>query len=213
MSDESDSEIEFNMDKREKAEKNQEDSTFNTAKQGQGDIESEFNNNVRDDMARQKNKIEIERNFEETNIVLNDVNDKKINAHGVTKMSIKIGKTDYENNVLICVIAQDAILGQDFLLKFVKKIDQKKMTLHTDEDICQPQSDKLSVLVVNFNNEDIDLYPNTQLGTCDSCSKSFPDSDARCARVAVNDQESLHSQLPENLKRYVGTEFKASHNR
>ncbi|CAC5373718.1 unnamed protein product [Mytilus coruscus] len=66
--------------------------------------------------------------------------------------------------------------------------------------IVQPQSDKLSVLVANFNNEDIDLYPNTQLGTCESCSKRFSDTDARCARVAVNDHESSHSQLPEYLK-------------
>ncbi|CAG2244026.1 unnamed protein product [Mytilus edulis] len=64
MSDESDSEIEFNMDKRETVEKNNEDSALNTTKQGQGDIESAFNNNVRDDMARQRNTVETERNFE-----------------------------------------------------------------------------------------------------------------------------------------------------
>ncbi|VDH90169.1 Hypothetical predicted protein [Mytilus galloprovincialis] len=64
MSDESDSEIEFNMDKRETVEKNNEDSALNTVKQGQGDIESEFNNNVRDDMVRQRNTVETERNFE-----------------------------------------------------------------------------------------------------------------------------------------------------
>ncbi|CAC5389914.1 unnamed protein product [Mytilus coruscus] len=34
------------------------------AKQGQGDIESEFNNNVEDDIARQRHTVEIERNFE-----------------------------------------------------------------------------------------------------------------------------------------------------
>ncbi|VDI60455.1 Hypothetical predicted protein [Mytilus galloprovincialis] len=64
MSDESDSEIEFNMDKRETVEKNNEDSALNTVKQGQGDIESAFNNNVRDDIARQRNTVEMERNFE-----------------------------------------------------------------------------------------------------------------------------------------------------
>ncbi|CAC5414148.1 unnamed protein product [Mytilus coruscus] len=65
MSDESDSEIEFNMDKRETVEKNNEDSALNIAKQGQGDIESEFNNNVQDDITRQRNTVEMERNFEE----------------------------------------------------------------------------------------------------------------------------------------------------
>ncbi|CAG2246783.1 unnamed protein product [Mytilus edulis] len=64
MSDESDSEIEFNMDKRETVEKNNEDSALNTVKQGQGDMESEFNDNVRDDMVRQRNTVETERNFE-----------------------------------------------------------------------------------------------------------------------------------------------------
>ena len=64
MSDESDSEIEFNMDKRETVEKNNEDSALNTVKQGQGDMESEFNDNIRDDMVRQRNTVETERNFE-----------------------------------------------------------------------------------------------------------------------------------------------------
>ena len=66
-------------------------------------------------------------NLSETNMVINDVNGKKIKTYGVTLLTIKLGNVEYETNVLICEISFDAILGQDFLLKFINKIDYKRM--------------------------------------------------------------------------------------
>lgn len=44
-----------------------------------------------------------------------------------------LGKHTYHQNFLICDISQDGILGQDYLLSHVKKIDYQQMVLHTGQ--------------------------------------------------------------------------------
>lgn len=44
-----------------------------------------------------------------------------------------LGKHTYHQTFFICDISQDGILGQDYLLSHVKKIDYQQMVLHTGQ--------------------------------------------------------------------------------
>ena len=63
---------------------------------------------------------------------LYDVNGNPLQLHGKLTCILTLGSADYRLNCLICNISQDAILGQDFLLQYVSKIDYKKQILTTE---------------------------------------------------------------------------------
>jgi hypothetical protein len=63
---------------------------------------------------------------------LYDVNGNPLQLHGKLTCSLTLGSADYRLSCLICNISQDAILGQDFLLQYVSKIDYKKQILTTE---------------------------------------------------------------------------------
>lgn len=65
-----------------------------------------------------------------------DVNGKPLSLHGIFEHDLTLGPATYAMEFLVCSIEQDAILGQDFLLKYVDKIDYKRQLLTTrDADI------------------------------------------------------------------------------
>ncbi|CAC5404150.1 unnamed protein product [Mytilus coruscus] len=65
-----------------------------------------------------------------------DVNGNPLCSHGTLKQKLTSGKTDFNTEILVCDIKQDAILGQDFLLDHIDKIDYKRQILSTkDTDI------------------------------------------------------------------------------
>ena len=61
-----------------------------------------------------------------------NVNGIDINVYGHANISIKLGKNEYFHQVIVCDISPDGILGQDFMLEHVKKIDYEKYMLHTE---------------------------------------------------------------------------------
>ena len=63
---------------------------------------------------------------------VNNVNGIDINVYGHANISIKLGKNEYFHQVIVCDISPDGILGQDFMLEHVKKIDYEKYMLHTE---------------------------------------------------------------------------------
>lgn len=85
--------------------------------------------NVFDQADTQSNLVTSERK-------LFDVNGNEVDVHGSTHVNITINDITYNVPVIVCDISGDAILGQDFLLKNVKKIDYRKLSLITvDGDI------------------------------------------------------------------------------
>ena len=63
---------------------------------------------------------------------MKNVNGIDINVYGHANISIKLGKNEYFHQVIVCDISPDGILGQDFMLEHVKKIDYEKYMLHTE---------------------------------------------------------------------------------
>ena len=61
-----------------------------------------------------------------------NVNGIDINVYGHANISIKLGKNEYFHQVIVCDISPDGILGQDFMLEHVEKIDYEKYMLHTE---------------------------------------------------------------------------------
>lgn len=66
-----------------------------------------------------------------TTLCIKDVNGNVITTYGQYTMKIVFNGEIFPHNVIICDITPDAIIGQDFLLKFVTKIDYQKMVLQT----------------------------------------------------------------------------------
>ena len=60
---------------------------------------------------------------------MKDVTGKEIKVYGTVELPINLGGTDYWQKVTICEMAPDGILGQDFLLQYVKSVDYEKYTL------------------------------------------------------------------------------------
>ncbi|MCG7878801.1 MAG: retropepsin-like domain-containing protein [Candidatus Thiodiazotropha endolucinida] len=69
--------------------------------------------------------------LKENKFKVKNVNGVDINVYGHTNITIKLGKNEYFHQVIVCDISPDGILGQDFLLEYVKKIDYEKYTVHT----------------------------------------------------------------------------------
>jgi hypothetical protein len=55
--------------------------------------------------------------------MLFDVNGNPLQLHGCFRQTLTLGEGSYELDFLVCNIYQDAILGQDFLLEHIDKID------------------------------------------------------------------------------------------
>lgn len=70
----------------------------------------------------------------ENKFKVKNVNGVEINVYGHTSITIKLGKNEYFHQVIVCDISPDGILGQDFMLEHVKKIDYEKYILHTESD-------------------------------------------------------------------------------
>ncbi|CAG2257611.1 unnamed protein product [Mytilus edulis] len=65
-----------------------------------------------------------------------DVNGNPLCSYGTLKQKLTLGTADFNTEFLVCDIKQDAILGQDFLLDHIDKIDYKRQILSTkDTDI------------------------------------------------------------------------------
>lgn len=58
---------------------------------------------------------------------IRDVNDNELSVLGRLDLEIQFKENKYPLTVLVCDISQDAILGQDFLLEHVQKIDYRKL--------------------------------------------------------------------------------------
>lgn len=72
--------------------------------------------------------------LKENKFKVKNVNGIDINVYGHADITIKLGKNDYCHPVIVCDISPDGILGQDFLLEHVKKIDYEKYILYTKTD-------------------------------------------------------------------------------
>ena len=72
--------------------------------------------------------------LKENKFKVKNVNGIDINVYGHTHITIKLGKNEYFHQVIVCDISPDGMLGQDFLLERVKKIDYEKYILHTGTD-------------------------------------------------------------------------------
>lgn len=65
---------------------------------------------------------------------LQNVSGIDLSIHGVMNAEIFIGDDTFEQKFVICDMSPDAILGQDFLLKYVRKIDYQTKVLKTDDN-------------------------------------------------------------------------------
>ena len=62
---------------------------------------------------------------------ISDVNGNNVSSIGFVTLDIKLGQEISSQTFLVCTISQDGILGQDFLLKQVSKVNYKRMVFHT----------------------------------------------------------------------------------
>ncbi|CAC5418989.1 unnamed protein product [Mytilus coruscus] len=62
-----------------------------------------------------------------------DVNGNPLCSYGTLKQILTLGKADFNTEFLVCDIKQDAILGQNFLLDHIDKIDYKRQVLSTKD--------------------------------------------------------------------------------
>ena len=65
---------------------------------------------------------------------LKDANGNNIHIYGEIDLTVLFDKSEFSHRFLICDLNQDGILGQDFLLKHVNKINLKNVTLHTKDN-------------------------------------------------------------------------------
>lgn len=66
---------------------------------------------------------------------IRDVNDNELSVLGRLDLEIQFKENKYPLTVLVCDISQDAILGQDFLLEHVQKIDYRKLQVFIGDEI------------------------------------------------------------------------------
>lgn len=193
---------------------------------------------------------------------LRDVNGNNLTIHGSMDLGIKLKEDTYMIPALVCDISQDAILGQDFLLRYVHKIDFQNLQISIGNDtidcwtggqaamVCRvhvseavtipacsqmmipvdiPNAHRLSntalmepsiklmekkgitltpgvidsksnchaANIVNYCNEEIKLYPNTNLGTCRSLVEEIQETQ-RCA--IIKEPEKDGKEFPKHLE-------------
>jgi hypothetical protein len=66
-----------------------------------------------------------------------EFNGNPLQLHGCFRQTLTLGEGSYELDFLVCKIYQDAILGQDFLLEHIDKIDYRKQILSTKHSDIQ----------------------------------------------------------------------------
>jgi hypothetical protein len=191
-----------------------------------------------------------------------DVNGSNLTVYGYTNVLLTIGNQEYEHSVIVCDIIPEGIIGQDFLLAYVNKIDFQRYIIHTAKDkiqcrvgvganmVCRvlvgekieipassgawvpvqiPNAQHLSenglvqqsgrlgkqditvsggiidtrrdgevqrVNIINYGSEPITLYPNTEIGTCESISEQNDVPRARCAGTTMGASQSIDSNKP-----------------
>jgi hypothetical protein len=72
--------------------------------------------------------------LEERPCDLRDINGSSLKVYGSANIVMTIGRSDYQVPVAVCDITPDGVLGQDFLLQNVRKLDYEKYILHTSTD-------------------------------------------------------------------------------
>ncbi|KAK3082555.1 hypothetical protein FSP39_002615 [Pinctada imbricata] len=63
--------------------------------------------------------------------VFKNVNNQSLKVYGSTKITVSLEGTSFSHEAFVADIMPDAIIGQDFLLKYANKIDLKKLQLIT----------------------------------------------------------------------------------
>ena len=78
-------------------------------------------------------KIEVDKRpqLKEQQITVQDINGNCLHVYGLLDVDIKMDEKILNHHFLICDIAEEGIIGQDFLLKFIDKIDYKGLRLIT----------------------------------------------------------------------------------
>ena len=100
--------------------------------------------------------------LEPSKIKLAGVNGANIGILGTAEMNIEFAHDQYKLPVIVCQIECDAILGQDFVMDFVLKVDLKKMTLTTElADIPMHLADKSSMVCRVMVRETISIPPKS----------------------------------------------------
>jgi hypothetical protein len=190
-----------------------------------------------------------------------------LRTYGCAVMSIGLESKVYQQMTVVCDIASDGILGQNFLLKHVNKLDfqrqalsicdgeiqcwiggeaamvcrvevrqqvvvpansgvwvqvklpnaehlgtaglvepeqelQDKKTVHMVSGIINTQAPEPMVNVINTGDDDVTLYPQTKLGTCESYYDEPLDKGSQPARSAATFTEAVDpasNDLPEYL--------------
>ncbi|CAG2228453.1 unnamed protein product [Mytilus edulis] len=70
-------------------------------------------------------------NLEPSRLNIKDVNGNTIIAYGQSIMNLNFNGKQFPQTIIVCDISPDAIIGQDFLLHYVNKIDYQRMVLQT----------------------------------------------------------------------------------
>lgn len=66
-----------------------------------------------------------------------NVNNREITIYGHTEIPVTFGSVKCSLPVVVCDVLKEDILGQNFLMKNVKKLDLRKMVLIVDQDNIQ----------------------------------------------------------------------------
>ena len=83
-------------------------------------------------------KIVFDRMNAENNLLpdphrLSDVSGNEILTYGSSCLPVTIGSQIYQQRFIVCNIHQEGILGQDFLLENIQKINYQRLVLHTKD--------------------------------------------------------------------------------
>ncbi len=68
---------------------------------------------------------------------VNDVNGSSLKVYGHANMNIRLGETEYIHTIIVCKMKPQAIIGQDFLMQYIRKIDYEKLVLSTKQEEIQ----------------------------------------------------------------------------
>ena len=68
---------------------------------------------------------------------IHDVTGDNLHTYGQAEMKLNIGNKGFDQTVIVCDMSPEGILGQDFLMNYVQKIDYSRQLLHTDKSVIQ----------------------------------------------------------------------------
>ena len=72
-------------------------------------------------------------NLSDVAVNISDASGNKNHAYRAVYLPITFGKSIYHQKFLVCDVAQSAILGQDFMLEHVRKLDFQRLSLFTHD--------------------------------------------------------------------------------